>query len=236
MTPRDYMEAARVPLSLEPQKFGDWEIRRLPLPLWLMRPGRRSVFEWAVKWEEYTALVRPLIAPLNWSNIHLEGAGGVAQKLDVVMEDSPNELSRHLPIWMRAHGRVLITGLGLGCVVRGLLASPKVTHIDVVEIDAGIIRVVGAEFAENPRVTIHQADALQFDLPGVNWHFAWHDIWTPGNEGLDLLHAELICRLYKRRPRVFIQGAWAFPRISKRMVTDWGFPLLGGRRPKGRAA
>jgi spermidine synthase len=50
------------------------------------------------------------------------------------MEDTLSELRRHTPIFMRAKGRLLVTGLGLG-VVRGLLAKPEVEHIDVVEID-----------------------------------------------------------------------------------------------------
>jgi hypothetical protein len=61
--------------------------------------------------------------------MHLEQDDG--RVYEVVMEDSPRELRRHLPIWMHAHGRVLVTGLGLGCVVRGLLASPHVEYIDV---------------------------------------------------------------------------------------------------------
>lgn len=38
---------------------------------------------------------------------------------ELVMTDSLDELNTHLDFMLRAHGRVLITGLGLGCVVRG---------------------------------------------------------------------------------------------------------------------
>jgi hypothetical protein len=36
------------------------------------------------------------------------------------MNDFPQELKKHLDFVLRARGRVLVTGLGLGCVVRGL--------------------------------------------------------------------------------------------------------------------
>jgi len=137
-----------------------------------------------------------------------------------VMDDTATELRRHLPIWLAASGRVLITGLGLGCVVRGLLTSPRVEHIDVIEIDDGILRAIGAEFA-GERVTLHFCDAFEFDtsLYG-SWDFAWHDICCEG-DGLHVLHAKLLER-FKDTCRH--QGAWQFPRMLKRI---WPTPLLG---------
>src|SRR6185295_6407091 len=148
MKPHDFLEAARVPKSVEPQEFGLWTIERRTLH----GPDGPSKF-WReligpCRWLDYTILRRWTLASMH---LHLG---------EIVMEDSERELRRHLPIWLNARGRVLKTGLGLGCVVRGLLANPDVHHVDVVEIDADIIRIIGAEFAGNPRVTIHHADAL----------------------------------------------------------------------------
>lgn len=209
MTPRQFLDAARVPRTLKPQTFGLWTIERLkdtqtPLAYmgWLGYP-------------DYTLLRR-----VSLRTMHLENSS------EIVMEDSRRELSKHLPIWLAAHGRVLVTGLGLGCVVRGLLASSAVEHIDVVEIDPGIIRVVGAEFADNPRVTIHQGDALSVEFPTVQrWDFAWHDLWTDGPDHLQVLHSQLFLRF---RDRTGQQGAWAFPRHVARL-----FPWrpLGAPRP-----
>lgn len=131
---------------------------------------------------------------------------------EVVMDDSRLELRRHLPIWLAAHGRVLITGLGLGCVVRGLLACAEVTHIDVIELDREILARVGAEFEGNPRVALHHGNALTCKMPGRRWDFAWHDIWCEGN-GLQVLHVKLIHRYRRRCAR---QGAWMLPRFIKR--------------------
>lgn len=203
-----YLRAARVPESVQPQEFGLWEIKRQTLD------GVAA----------YMAGSRSMTVLCRWTEATLQNPAG-----EVVMEDSHRELCRHLPIWFAAHGRVLKTGLGLGCVVRGLLAKPEVEHVDVVEIDADIIRVIGPEFDGNPRVTIHHADALTWDFGERRWDFAWHDIWTEGNDHLQVLHAQLIARY---GPAVAAkQGAWMLPRLVHRIAPE---RLLGG--PRRRAA
>lgn len=199
-----FINAARVPDGLEPQSFGLWDIRRMTMtnPYHRVQAGFDTV-TFLQRWTD--------------STMHL-GAG------ETVMEDSEPEMRRHLPIWMIAHGRVLVTGLGLGCVVRGLLASSAVTEVDVVEIDRDIARVVGAEFAGNPRVNLHVADALEWQIGDRKWDFAWHDIWSDTDAGkphLQVLHSKLIARFH---PHVAHQGAWAFPRkIARKMK----FRLIG---------
>jgi predicted membrane-bound spermidine synthase len=222
MKPDDFLNAARVPASIQPQKFGPWEIERVPLPLLPEKFGGSSR-------QPHMTVLRHEIT-MDYSNMHKANDEG--RVMDVVMEDSAPELRRHLPIWMQAHGRVLITGLGLGCVVRGLLTSPRVEHIDVVEIDLDILRIVGAEFAGNPRVTLHHGDAMQVEFPkDTKWHFAWHDLWTDGDRHLQSLHAELMVRFRDRV--VHQQGAWAFPKAMKKYWSRF-YPLLGA--PKVRAA
>jgi hypothetical protein len=203
LTPAAFLEAARVPKTLQPQAFGLWTIERYNVEtkdlLWVGFPS-------------ITLLRRHTLATLH--------NGGVT-----VMEDSRRELSRHLPIWLVASGRVLVTGLGLGCVVRGLLISPEVEHVDVVEVDQGILDAVGPEFA-GARVTLHHADALTWEPPaGARWDFAWHDIHA--ERALQVLHAKLLVRYADRVRR---QGAWMFPRWAKR-----GTSILGGKREGSRA-
>ncbi len=193
MKARDFLDAARVPITLKPQSFGLWSIQRVAgLPAGVL--GMNG-------WNSQTILRRMTLATMR-----LDG--------DIVMEDSHVELCRHLPIWMVARGRILITGLGLGCVVRGLLASPDVEHVDVVEIDKDIIRVCGREFRSNRRVTIHRGDALKFEWPaGTKWDYAWHDLWTEQRGGaLQHMHVQLISKFWHRTKR---QGAWAFPKDIK---------------------
>lgn len=211
-----YLAAGRVPHTVQPQRFGLWSIER-------RKAGESVLFELgmdiglpfgAVGWPDYTILRRQSAA-----TIHLELG-------EVVMEDSRRELRKHLPIWMAAKGRVLKTGLGLGCVVRGLLINPAVEHIDVVEIDPDICRVIGPEFLDNPRVTIHLADALTWDFGSRRWDYAWHDLHAFDDDSLQLMHGRLLVRYMNAvadgRPRR--QGAWAFPRGVGRLAKLIGAP------------
>lgn len=207
--PADFLAAARVPATLAPQRFGLWEIERRWFPAG-SAPARHCGAE------QQTALRR-----LSWRSLHSDAG-------EIVMEDSRMELARHLPIFMAARGRVLISGLGLGCVLRGLLIKPEVEHVDVVELDPGILRVVGAEFRGHPRVTLHFGDALTVRWPRATaWDFAWHDVWVDG-PGLDRLHTRLIGR-YHRRCRH--QGAWQMPRPVLAALARRDIRLLGAPRP-----
>jgi hypothetical protein len=209
-----YLNAARVPLSLQPQQFGNWQIDRFALP---------EKARLGMPWKDYTLLRHKIFPKMDYSNMHLIADDG--SMLDLVMEDSTRELRRHLPIWLKARGRVLKTGLGLGCVVRGFLANPAVTHVDVIEIDADIIRVIGEEFANNPKVSIYHGDALTYEFAEpIKWDFAWHDIWTEENKGLQVEHMKLIKRFDKVAQN---QGAWQLPREIKRAAMNKGIKFIG---------
>lgn len=206
--PRYYLEAARVPKSLKPQNFGPWTIRRIK--------GLQGFNRHTVGWSTQTLLhyhngnpARPAY-PFDGELPRLATFG------TVVMEDSRIELQKHLPIWMEARGRVLVTGLGLGCVVRGLLANRDVDHIDVVELDRHILRIVGHEFRGNKRVTLHHGDALRVTLPG-RWDFAWHDLYVDDDKDdhLQVLHSRLTRKFWNVCGK---QGAWERPRFLKRLM------------------
>ena len=194
--PTQYLKAARCPEQMPEGEFGLWRIRRITPVSWLQEH---------IGGTYYTALYRTTIGALH----HDQG--------ECVMEDSFGELRQHLPIWLRAHGRVLVTGLGLGCVVRGLLANPDVDHLDVIEIDRQMLDRIGPEFEPDPRVTLIHGDALKHPVNGSRWDFAWHDLWTDESEGephLQIVHAELLMRYGSACGR---QGAWKFPRYSRRL-------------------
>lgn len=201
---RDLVQAMRADHLLAPQSAGLWYIQRFEIPAQI-----QPVFA-----AEYDTDGVPFVTTslVRWTDatIHL-GHG------ETVMSDNPKELRRHLPAVLAAHGRVLVSGLGLGCVVRGLLANPRVSHIDVVEIDRHVLEMVGGSFDGEPRVAMHHGDARTYRWPaGTRWDLAWHDVWDE-RDALDLVHAELLAR-YRRR--VAHQGAWQFPRWTKRIWPD----------------
>lgn len=190
----DFLDAAKVPARIPPQEFGPWL---------LMRRTPAQARNWDFDGRGPTAV-------LNRTTGRTLHSGG-----DIVMEDSDRELKKHLPIWIAARGHVLVSGLGLGCVVRGLLAKPEVERVTVVEIDQKIIDVFWPEFRAEPRAMVLHGDALTYEWPpGMKFDFAWHDVWTEDESPpLQLLHSQLIARYRDMVPR---QGAWAFPRWAKR--------------------
>lgn len=131
---------------------------------------------------------------------------------EVVMNDFASELKKHLEFILVARGRVLVTGLGLGCVVRGLLKHGRADEIHIVEREADVIGLCGKSVADS-RVVIHHADALKW-IPDRRFDFAWHDLWSDPlrkEQHLQRLHSRLIVRLVKRDLAEY-QGAWAMPR------------------------
>lgn len=146
---------------------------------------------------------------------------------EVVMEDTPFELRTHLGFVMQARGRVLVTGLGLGCVIRGLLLNPNVEHITCIENSKDVLRLVAPHMWKE-RLEILEADALVWTAKNKEqFDCAWHDVWTDrarGEPHLDHWHARLImnCRGTVKR-----QGAWAFEKQIKKRLLKRGFPWIG---------
>lgn len=58
--------------------------------------------------------------------------------------------------------RFLEIGGGLGALTVPL--APLVAHLDVVEVDSRLAANLRAQFSDEPNVTIHEADALVFDI------------------------------------------------------------------------
>lgn len=100
------------------------------------------------------------------------------------MSDTDAEKQDHMPAVRKMVSfqakRVIINGLGLGMVLKAALAMDHVEHVDVVEIDERVIRLVGEHYARDPRVKLHHADAYaQASLwpAGTRWDVGWSDIW-----------------------------------------------------------
>lgn len=107
--------------------------------------------------------------------------------------------------------RVLINGLGLGMVLQAALTYDHVTHVDVVEADERVIKLIGPHYTADPRVNIIHADAYEqmrnWSMgPRLRWDAAWSDIWpeisAENLDGMDRLH-----QYYRRRSAW--HGMWA---------------------------
>ena len=125
-----------------------------------------------------------------------------------MMSDTPSEIYDFSEIIYKTQilgGRVLINGLGLGCVLKGVLSFPNVERVDVVELEQDIIDLVAPSY-DDSRVHIYHNDAYAINWDKLDkWTVAWHDIWnnicSDNLEGMGKLH-----RKYGRK--VAWQGSW----------------------------
>lgn len=140
------------------------------------------------------------------------------------MSDSPDEKRDHSEAFYQAKrrgGRILIHGLGLGMVVGAALKLPNVEHVDVVELDERVARLIGPHYASD-RCTIHVGDAYEYQFPkGSRWTVAWHDIWPSISDenwpGMNRLH-----RRYGGR--VDWQDSWCRWEVKRMIERDKGLP------------
>ena len=199
-------------------KHGLWEVRKMPTfgsTMSLCGPGIKGAI---------TCLYRQTLSgnPDDGPNA-------------LVMIDHVLELQTHLEFVLKACGDVLVTGLGLGCVVRGLLTRSAVHSVTVIERDASVLKLVWPSLlkfvgpsllASMPRIRIIHSDALEWAASNTEtFDFAWHDLWSdPDKEeqSLQVTHAELFWSLHDF---VRNQGAWGFPRDQRKMLEQLGYGL-----------
>jgi len=93
----------------------------------------------------------------------------------VVMSNTPDEIRDFSQFVWRAKGRILVNGLGLGCVLTALLDKPEITEVIVVEQSKDVINLISGSFNDS-RLTIVHADAFEY-TPTGRFDAVWHDIW-----------------------------------------------------------
>lgn len=153
----NYLEQYKV--TVPEGKSGDWKVARF------------AVAENDSRGISYALHGRPVPSG-TYTRLMREGA------FDPVMSDTPAEISDQLDFINRATGNCLLNGLGLGVVLKAILAKPKVIHVDIVEIEQDVINLVWPTYQDGSRVTLHHADAFTIQWPkDKRWDCAWHDIW-----------------------------------------------------------
>jgi len=150
-----------------------------------------------------------------------------------VMSDTPDERRDHLPIIWRK-GRILLNGLGLGCVARCLLEKEDVTLVHIVEKSSDVIKLVAPHMYEkygNTRLQIFEDDAFTFRPPEKlrkeRYDAVWHDIWPE----IRLDYLEEMKKLHRRYGRwAFWQGSWSREHLEAQRRREKRYPrgAVGG--------
>lgn len=125
----------------------------------------------------------------------------------VVMSNTPMEVKTNRDAFDQATGRVLVSGLGMGMLLEGLLSKPDVTLVKVIEIDPDVIALVAPHFLHDKRFVIVQGDAYAYKpSPGEKYDYVYHDIWDDiSADNLPLMN-KLTRRWQNRTPA---QGVWS---------------------------
>lgn len=80
----------------------------------------------------------------------------------VWMTDAEYECATNREIIRRAHGDVLIAGLGLGLILPPIICKRSVTSVTVVEMNADVIAVVGPYYLTSAKVIIAKGDIFKW--------------------------------------------------------------------------
>lgn len=124
----------------------------------------------------------------------------------LVMSDTPSEMRDHFYAVHKATGSCLLNGLGIGMVLKAILAKKEVTDVTVVELSEEVLQMVAPHYSD-PRVTFVHASAFTYQPPkGKRYQMVWHDIWDYiCADNLPEMHR--LHRRYGRRSDW--QGSWA---------------------------
>lgn len=197
--------------------IGDWSVDRF-----VIERDTPRVFRYALKGRG--------IRPGTYTRL--------SYRKNVIMSDTPAEQRDHVGVFWaieREGGRILINGLGLGMTIKAALDCEAVEHIDVVELAADVIGLVGSHYlgfdplerdptamppytSDDRRLTIHHGDAYTIQWPPhTHWNVAWHDIWADLNTG----NLEEMARLHRRYGRrVDWQGSWGKELLQRQRDHD----------------
>ncbi len=116
----------------------------------------------------------------KYARLHVAGASSMFSPM---MSDTDMEWTTNRDVIRAANGDVLIGGLGLGFILRPILAKPEVTSVTVLEINGDVIdlvypRILQAGWPGESKLTIKHADALKWQAPkGVKWDTIYFDLW-----------------------------------------------------------
>lgn len=134
----------------------------------------------------------------------------------LMMSDTYDEVWSAYDVIDHATGTVLINGLGLGCVLKGVLMNRGVTHVRVIENNEDVIGLVAPYFEDRwpGRFEIVLADALTYKpAKGEIFNYVWHDIW-PDINGDNWEQYKLLHRRYGGRISGW-QGSWMLDTVRK---------------------
>ena len=152
-------------INIPEGKSGDWEVKKF------------LISEQEAKFDQLRAAINPhrqnrAVIAGNYTKLTYQN--------QIIMTDTPAEISDLKPLFRNACGNVLLNGLGLGVALQGILLNSRVNHVWINEISGDVINLVGNHYLSlfPEKITIQQADAFTWKPNGSKFNVVWHDIWS----------------------------------------------------------
>lgn len=106
----------------------------------------------------------------------------LTHKGTILMSDTPMEKRTNISFCIRAHGDVLIGGLGIGMIILAIQDKPEVDSITVVEWSNDLISLITRQVSFNQKVQIVQGDVFEWRPDkGQKFDCIYMDIWASIN-------------------------------------------------------
>lgn len=144
----------------------------------------------------------------TYVNLRIADDKGRAQ---IMMSDLYYERETCVEVVERAHGNVLIAGLGIGMILHPILRKPDVRSLTVVEKYPEVVDLVAPTLPFDSRLSIVTADIFTWEPPpGAPYDVIWFDIWPDMEvsrlEEMERLHRRFEPYLNRENPRLWMES------------------------------
>ena len=120
---------------------------------------------------------------------------------NIWMSINPNEIATMSPFINKAHGNVLVLGLGMGYVPFMMANKKEVKSITVIEKDQEIInlfnKLIYPKFINGQKIQIIKYDAISYVHHNQKYDYIFADLWHSPEDGLPLF-----IRLKRINPKI----------------------------------
>lgn len=136
----------------------------------------------------------------------------------VMMSNTPMERRTSQTFTMKAHGDVLICGLGIGMILHYLDKCPCVTSVTVLEKSSEVILLNELSGRFSDKIKIEQADAFEWKSKrGVKYDSIFIDIWPSINS--DIYEEEM--KPLKKKYRSYLRSKKINPNRYIEVWAEW---------------
>ena len=142
---------------------------------------------------------------------------------ELVMSDTSMEKRSNMEFVHKAHGNVLVAGLGIGLIIKNVwdkLQSGEITKLTIIEKHPDVIKLVGPYY-KHKRVEIIHADIMDWRPPKeTKYDIIYFDIWPTIDAEKNLPEIRYLHNAFKSRLNRSNQNCWMDSWMKYRMQQE----------------